>query len=297
MKYIFLLFLSASCFSLSAQQINSSSFYDVQARLHNPASTGSRQQALAGGSFRKQWSSMPGSPQTGVVYAQTYLNKARIGLGGYLYHDVTGPTSRSGLQLAYAYHLPVGEESSFSMGFEGRLQQLRFDRAKLQNALGSTDPVAASLANRIKADAGVGVAFTSPLLQVGAAVSQLVQSKYNLYELAGTRTEQSKLYRHWYLHGAYNWHTDEATVIVPHLLFTYLPNAPLEVQTGLRVTHNELFWYGLGWRRQQGWLLSAGIRVKEKFTVGYSFDMYNSPLNQYDKGSTGHELLLQYQLR
>lgn len=297
MKYLSLLPLLFFGAALSAQQLNTSSFYEIQAQLHNPAAAGSRQQAFVGSSFKKQWNGMPGSPQTGIVYAQTFLPAARLGLGGSIYHDVTGPTSRTGLQMAYAYHIPVGEESSFSLGIEGRLQQLRFDRLKLQAALGSVDPVAAGLANRSKADAGFGIAYTSPTWQAGVAVSQLVQSKYKLYEMAGTLAEQSKLYRHYYLHGSYNWRTDEATVITPNALFIYLPNAPFAVQTGARVTHNNLFWYGLSWRRQQGWLLSAGVKLKEKLSVGYSFDMYNSPLSVYEKGAAGHELMLHYQLR
>lgn len=281
----------------SAQQLNTSSFYELSPVLHNPATAGSRQHAFVGGSFKKQWSSMPGSPQTGLVYGQTFLPNMRLGLGGYLYHDVTGPTSRTGLQLAYAYHIPVAEKSSFSMGLEARFQQLRFDRAKLQAALGGIDPVVTATGNRYKADAGFGIAFTSPALQVGAAVSQLVQTKYDLYDAGGTAASQSRLYRHYYLHGAYTWAPDESTRLIPNALLIYLPNAPMEIQTGLRVMHNDLFWYGLGWRARQGWMLSAGFKLKEKFSIGYAFDFYNAPLNTYEKGSAGHELLLHYELR
>lgn len=297
MKYISTFLLLLFQLVVSAQQLNTSSFYELSPILHNPATAGSRQHAFIGGSFKKQWNSMPGSPQTGLVYGQTFLPNARLGLGGYLYHDVTGPTSRTGLQLAYAYHIPVAEQSSFSMGIEARFQQLRFDRAKLQAELGGLDPVVSAIGNRYKADAGVGIAFTSPALQVGAAVSQLVQTKYNLYDMPGTATSRSRHFRHYYLHAACTVNSDEATKIIPNALFIYLPNAPLEVQSGVRVLHNDLFWYGLGWRARQGWMLSAGFKVREKFSVGYSFDFYNSPLSMYEKGSAGHELMLHYELR
>lgn len=293
-RYLFVL-LTLTFFTGKAQQLNTSSFYELYAVLHNPATAGGSRHALMGSSLKKQWSSMPGNPQTGLVYGQTYLPKAKLGLGGYLYHDVTGPTSRTGLQMAYAYHIPVKEASSFSFGLEARLQQLRFDRAKLQAALGTLDPVATASSNRLKADAGVGVAFTSPTLQIGAAVSQLVQSNYQLYEMAGTRAQQSRLYRHFYLHGAYSWQVDEETKITPNGLLIYLPNAPLEVQSGLRVNHNNLFWYGLNYRVRQGWMISGGVKLKQKFSIGYSFDIYSSPLTIYEKGSSGHELMLHYE--
>ncbi|MDQ3277600.1 MAG: type IX secretion system membrane protein PorP/SprF [Bacteroidota bacterium] len=295
MQYFLLLLLFVSQL-VSAQQLNTTSFYELYPVLHNPATAGSRQHAFLGGSFKTQWSNMPGSPKTGLLYGQTYLPTARLGLGGYLYRDVTGPSSRTGLQMSYAYHIPVKEKSSLSFGLEARLQQLSFDREKLQQELGANDPVVSGTGTRFKADAGFGAAYTAPRLQVGAAVSQLVQSKYELYEVAGTLAEQSKLYRHYYLHGAYTLLTDEVTKITPNLLFIYFPNAPLEVQTGVRILHNELLWYGLSWRARQGWMLSAGVKLKEKFTVGYSFDVYNAPLSIYQKGSSGHELLLHYDL-
>jgi hypothetical protein len=87
---------------------------------------------------------------------------------------------------------------------------------------------------------------------------------------------------------------DQTTRIIPNLLFIYLPNAPLEVQGGARVEHNNIFWYGLTWRAEQAWLISAGVRIKQRFNIGYSFDIYYSPLSVYDDGSNGHEIMLRY---
>lgn len=296
MKHLaFLLLLIVAGRTGSSQQLNTSSFSELAPVLHNPATTGSSRHAFLGSSFKTQWSSMPGKPQTALLYGQAFLPAARLGLGGYLYHDVTGPTARTGLQMAYAYHIPFKEGQSLSFGLEARLQQLSFDREKLQAELGGADPVAMGLRNRLKADGGFGIAYTSPTLQVGASVSQLVQTKYQLYEMIGNTTEQSKLYRHWYLHGAYTFLSDDETKIIPNLLLIYLPNAPLEMQSSVKVEHNHLFFYSLGWRRNQGWMLSAGVKPTEKLTIGYAFDLYASPVSLYESGSSGHELLLQYQ--
>jgi type IX secretion system PorP/SprF family membrane protein len=293
---LFLFILLAIGVRSTAQQLNTSSFYQLYSVLHNPASAGSNEHAIIGGSFRKQWSNMPGSPQTGLVYGQTYLKRAKIGLGGYLYNDVTGPTSRTGLQMAYAYRIPVKEKTFLSLGLEARLQQLRFDKAKLLAELGGIDPVALGTTNRLKADAGFGICYNSPSFQLGASVSQLVQTKYNLYEGGDTVSGQSRLYRHYYLHGNYNWQMDDETLIVPNVLFIYLPNAPLESQFGATVK-NKVVWFGLNWRAKQSWMISAGVTLKERFSIGYAFDIYSTPVNIYAKGSSGHELLLHYEFR
>jgi hypothetical protein len=43
-------------------------------------------------------------------------------------------------------------------------------------------------------------------------------------------------------------------------------------------------------------MLSAGIKVQQKLTVGYSFDIYSTPLSVFDRGANAHELLLRYQM-
>jgi type IX secretion system PorP/SprF family membrane protein len=222
-------------------------------------------------------------------------------VGGYLFSDVTGPTKRLGLQMAYAYHIPLRNEGVFSLGIEGRFQQFSIDKEKLQRSLGS-DPVLAGPGNRYTGDAGFGMSFTNKKFQVGASVSQLVQSTMDFYKLnlSGSasplpeRSKEARLYRHYYLHGNYKWKVDDATTIVPSAMLIYLPNAPLEFQGGARVEHNEVFWWGLALRAGQSWMVSAGLHINKKFTVGYSFDIYNTPLSVYDKGSNGHEILLKF---
>jgi type IX secretion system PorP/SprF family membrane protein len=295
MKYVYFFVLLALASTTShSQQLMASSFFDMHGVLHNPATAGSKKMGTVGGTFRTQWDGMPGGPQTGLIFGNTFLSKAKLGIGGLLYNDVTGPTRRTGLQTSIAYHIAMNDnKSSLSFGLEGRFQQFSFDREKLLPVLGN-DPVIAGAENRIKGDAGFGVAFTTSDFQVGASVSQLIQSKLELYEGQGNPNEEARLYRHFYVHSNYNWDVDDATRIIPNLLFIYLPNAPLEVQGGARVEHHNTFWYGLNYRARQAWMVNAGVRIKNKFNIGYSFDIYTTPLSLYDKGSNGHEIMLRY---
>ena len=290
--HLLAIFFLAAC-SCRAQQLAASSFYDMYGTLHNPATAGVQRYATVGGDFRTQWSGMPGAPQTGMIFGSTYLKNANVGIGGYLYNDVTGPTTHNGLQMAYSYQIEMRNKAIFSLGLEARFQQFSYDKAKLQGSLGN-DPVIAGSDKRSKGDAGFGVAFTSEKFQIGASVSQLIQSKLNLYEGSGNPTEVAKLYRHYYLHGYYKLTVDEGTKIIPNMLMIYLPNAPTEFQAGARVEHNNLFWYGLAWRAKQAWMLSAGVRIKQRFNIGYAFDIYTTPLSVYDNGSNGHEIMLRY---
>jgi type IX secretion system PorP/SprF family membrane protein len=294
-RILSILLLSLTIHTVQAQQLMNSSLYDLQGNLHNPAVAGLQQQTVLGASYRSMWSGIEGSPVTALVFGSTYLQKAKIGIGGYLYSDVTGPTSRRGIQTSYAYHIPMQNGAQFSVGLEARFQQFAIDKAMLIDALGN-DPVMGGAATRFKGDAGLGVAYTSAKWQLGASVSQLIQSKLDFYTGNLQRNEEARLYRHFYLHGSYQWQVDANTRIIPNFLVIYLPNAPTELQAGARVEHRELFWWGLSLRARQSWMLSTGIKLQKKMTIGYSFDIYSTPLSVFDQGPNAHELLLRYQL-
>jgi len=292
-KLILLINVAVLAGALQGQQLMTSSMYDQHGNLHNPATAGSAKHAMIGASYRKTWDGISGAPQTTLIFGSTYLKNAKIGIGGYLCNDVTGPTRRTGGQMAYSYHIQMANDATFSLGLEARLQQFSLDKAKLSATLGN-DPVLASAESRFKADAGFGLAYNGKKLQVGASVSQLIQSKLDFYSGNLNPTEEGRLYRHYYLHGNYEWDVDGNTKIIPNLLFIYLPNAPLEVQGGARVEHNDVFWWGLGLRARQSWMISAGVKIQKKFTIGYCFDIFNTPLSVYDRGANGHEILLRY---
>lgn len=280
-----------------AQQLQTSSMYDLQGVLHNPSLAGVQQdpgvKGIAGANYRTQWSGIEGAPRTITVFGSFALPAYKIGIGGYIYNDKTGPTSRTGLELSLAKHIHMSNDAVFSLGIETRLQQYSINKGKLAETLGN-DPVLGSSDNRIKFDAGFGISFTNKNLQLGASVSQLVQSKLKFYSGNMATTEEAQLYRHYYFHGKYNWNVDGFTTITPHAMAIYLPNAPLDLMGGVRVEHNRLLWWGLGYRLHQSWLISAGFHIKKKITIGYAYDVYKTPISDFDGGHSAHEIMLRY---
>ena len=291
---ILILFFLGAVTQISAQQLQTSSMYDLQGIYHNPSTAGV-QGSMVGVSYRTQWSGFSGAPKTATVFGSFDMPKHNIGIGGYIDNDKTGPTSRTGVQLAFAKHIPLDNGGRFSLGIEARGLQYSIDRAKLTESLGA-DPAIGTSDNRFKFDAGFGISYTGKKLQVGVAASQLVQSKLDFYTGNLTRSEEGRLYRHYYFHGKYKWTVDDATTISPNFLVIYLPNAPTEYQFGARVEHNEKFWWGVGYRVKQSFLLSAGLNVNKKFTIGYAFDIYNTPVSVFDAGANAHEMLLRYNI-
>lgn len=294
MKYTFIAILCLSAaVTARSQQLQTSSFYDMQGVLHNPSTAGVYADNFIGASYRTQWSGISGNPKTATVFGSFDFPKQKMGLGAYGYNDRTGPTSRTGLQVAIAKHIPMANDGKLSFGIETRFQQFAINQSKLAQTLGD-DPVLAGSDNQFKFDAGLGVSYTGKKLQIGASVSQMVQSKLNFYSGNLSRTEEARLYRHYYGHAAYKWDVDGATTITPNVLFIYLPNAPMEFQAGVRVEHNNLLWWGLGVRARQNLMLSAGVHATKNLSIGYGYDFYNAPLSLFDGGSNAHEVIIRY---
>ena len=296
MKKIFVILFVIAALQAPAQQLQTSSLYDLQGMLFNPSMAGSNGSQVGAG-YRTQWNGLSGAPKTATAFGSFDLPELKIGLGGYLYNDQTGPTSRTGVQLAFAKHIPAGNDGRFSLGIEARGLQYSIDRAKLAATLGS-DPALGSSDNQFKFDAGFGISFSNKKWQVGASVSQLIQSKLDFYTGSLSRSEEGRLYRHYYFHGLYNWAIDNTNTITPHVLVTYLPNAPVEVQAGVRLEHKQLFWAGMGFRLRQSLTASAGFNITKKFMLGYSFDLYQNPVSIFDNGGgNAHEVMLRYLFR
>ncbi len=297
MKHLFFIASFTGLTLLSnAQQLQTSSLYDMQGILHNPSMAGLLPNNIIGVTYRSQWNGISGGPKTATVFGSFELPKNGIGVGGYIYQDKTGPTSRTGIDISLSKHINMGDKGTFSLGLETRLQQYALDRAKLTATLGS-DPALGTADSRFKYDAGFGVAYTGKNIQLGASVSQLVQSKLDFYSGNLSTSEEARLYRHYYFHAAYNWKVDGVTVVTPNALLVYLPNAPANFQLGARVEHNKTFWWGLGYRANQSFMISAGVNINKKLTLGYAYDDYLNPVGKFNNGGGSHEVIVRFNMQ
>ena len=179
-KYLFFFAVLNVASFAHGQQLQSSSFYDLQGVIHNPAMAGMQGHDMIGATYRTQWSAIKGAPKTATVFGSFDMPKHAMGLGGYLYNDQTGPLSRTGLNLSFAKHIAL-KKGKISVGLEAKVQQYAIDRDKLSESLGTIDPVLMGGDNKYKFDAGFGAAYITDRLQVGASVAQLIQSKLDFY--------------------------------------------------------------------------------------------------------------------
>jgi type IX secretion system PorP/SprF family membrane protein len=295
-KFTLLFLLILAINSLSAQQLHFTSQYLQHNAMYNPGAAGISNKDMIGLSFRSMWSSFPGNPKTYMVYGDANLEKLKAGMGAYVYRDETGPTSRTGIQLAFSKHIISQDgKNKLGLGLEVRGLQYAIDKNKLSGALGS-DPALAGAENKLTFDAGAGAYFTNGKLSVGAAVSQLVQSKLQLADVPNS-TQGGKLYRHYNFNINYKIQTGGDIYLIPNALVRVIENSPSEYEMGLLVNYQEKVWWGLNYRIDQFWSLQAGFKILNRVGLTYSYDYYQAPISIFTDGSGAHELGLRFDLK
>jgi type IX secretion system PorP/SprF family membrane protein len=279
-----------------AQQLHFTSQYLQHNAMYNPAAAGISNKSMVGLSYRSMWSSFPGNPKTFMVYGDAELKKLNAGIGAYLYRDETGPTSRTGVQLAYSYHVKSrNEKNKLGLGLELRALQFAIDKSKLTAALGN-DPVLSGSSNKVGIDAGAGVYFTNGTFSAGAAVSQLIQSKLELANVPNSK-QGGKLYRHYNFNANYRIPTGDDIFLIPNVLVRVIENSPSEYEMGLNVNYKETIWWGLAYRVDQYWSIQAGFKMLKRAGLTYSYDYFQSPISIFTGGSGAHELGLRFDLK
>lgn len=290
----FFVVFAISC--AEAQQLHFTSQYLQHNAMYNPAAAGISNKDMIGVSYRDMWSSFPGNPKTFMIYGDRALEKLNAGIGAYLYRDETGPTSRTGAQLAYSYHINSKDgKHKLGLGLELRALQFAIDKNKLIGALGN-DPVMAGASNKIGIDAGAGVYYTNGKLSAGAAVSQLIQSKLELANVPNSK-QGGKLYRHYNFNANYKIQTGDDIYLIPNAMIRVIENSPSEYEFGMNVNYQEKIWWALNWRVDQFWSLQAGFKILQHVGITYSYDYYQTPISVFTGGSGAHELGLRFDFK
>ncbi|MES2431648.1 MAG: type IX secretion system membrane protein PorP/SprF [Bacteroidota bacterium] len=288
------LLLSVGITNADAQQIFRISQFNQHNFLNNPAAAGAADAPSIGGAYRKMWSGIDGGPQTTILFGDKYFAKKKVGLAVVLYDDKTGPTSRTGGQvnLSYSINLENGRRLMFGLG--GQVLQQKLDKAEFANSeyFDPTDPIMSAEPNVTKGDASAGIYYKSSTLNVGASVQQIVQSKLDY--IKGTTNVEGKQYRHYNFTADYYARTDEDNVLVPNILVRYLPNAPVDIEGGIRLEHKDILWVGFNYHYKQSYAALAGVKINHKLAIGYAYDVYNTPLNVFYNGGDAHEISLRY---
>ena len=287
---IYILFVMAGL-SAYSQQNPLYTQYMFNPFVVNPALTGTHDYYQVWLNSRMQWVGMTDAPVTNTLSIYGPLENHDMGVGGYVYSDITGPTSRLGANGAYAYNLAINEDLRLSMGIFAGFVQYKMDKTQIEFEQPESDFFTKEV--YFLPDASVGVYMYNNFLHVGISATQLFNSKLDFIQEAFDTEEDSLKYNsvfgrlksHFYLTGGYRYFFSSDIAIEPTLIMRIVAPSSPQVDFNVRVIYQNMVWGGVAFRSQDALSFIAGYAHDKKIFLGMSYDIGVNKLSPSHIGS------------
>ncbi len=289
LKAILLLFAIAGSGTLLGQQLPQFTQYMFNDFVINPAIAGTQNHYQIRTNHRFQWVGLADPPMTNSIAFYGPSEKWDMGYGGYIYNDVTGPTSRTGLTGSYAYNIAVNNTMRLSMGISFSMIQYRVDGTQL-NPKDVSDP---SILNMVSTsympDAGLGAYLYADEFYVGLSISQILNNRVKVFDY---KVDDNRLKPQFNITGGYIYELNQDWDLEPMLIFK--GTAPKEISFDItaKVTWQKMVWGAVSYRYTEAVAILIGYSYQDTFIFGYAYDIGITSLRNYNSGT--HELMIGY---
>lgn len=235
-----------------------------------------------------------GENPRGQAYWEEYTSaKPHHGWGVSVINDRTGPLSRFSAYATYAYHLGIGPRTSISGGISLGVINNTLNTSKLIFDNPVDPAVAASgTLNTIRPDINAGIWLYSANFFAGISAQQIIDQGLQFND--NTLTTGSKTYPHLFSTFGYKFYAGQTFSIIPSVVFRYVEPLPLGIDINVKAQYLDRFWFGAGYRVEDGISAMVGVNVSNIFNVGYAYDYTTSRLQNFTKGT--HEIVLGFML-
>tara|TARA_B100001758_G_scaffold246210_1_gene260763 strand:+ start:199 stop:1104 length:906 start_codon:yes stop_codon:yes gene_type:complete len=295
MKKLIFLFITIMISSFSkAQQLPHLTQYMINNYAINPAVSGMYDYYQIKTSIRNQWVGINDAPRTTILSIYGKKN-TKVALGGSVFSDVTGPTSRTGGDFSYSYSFSITPVIDLSLALSAGFTQFKIIKSSI-SVEDQLDPLMlGGDVVRTLPDATFGLNLYTDSWYFGLSIPQLLSSELNLMDdnfarIYDTTSINGKLSSHIYLLAAYKYKLNTNITFEPNLFYKYVNGVKGQLDLGIKTEYKELLWGGLNYNFNNDLsALSAllGFNINEKFNIGYS---YGIPSSEYNSGS--HEFML-----
>ncbi|MCJ7446105.1 MAG: type IX secretion system membrane protein PorP/SprF [Bacteroidales bacterium] len=319
MKYfksiLSVIILSFLCGAAQAQQFPMYSQYMMNGFLINPSFAGRDGYTTVNITAREQWVGLGQAPSTYAASFQTrilknsYIMKAtsvrrklvrptkggKVGLGGYVFNDNNGIMRRTGIQVAYAYHISMGVgategyPNNLAFGLAGTLYQYAID---LNGDLVLHDIDDEFLNNYDRSvfipDFNFGVSFTTSKYYMGFAMTNILRG--SLLFAKNSDSKRTEL-GHYFLTGGVKIPLNPSWTLEPSALIksSDMLLKSLQMDLTTRIYFKDDYWMGLSWRTNDAIIMMLGLKY-DRFYFAYAFDFTLTDIRKQSFGT--HELTL-----
>jgi len=274
-----------------SQQIPQYSQWSLHQFANNPAHAGIKSCIDIHALYRLQWVGFEGAPKSGFftmaiplkAKRSKYLS-ARHGTGFKFETDQIGQFNINRFNLAYAAHFNFTTDDRLSFGLYGGFMQMGYDSKNVHTS--EPDPTVSQEASFVAPDASFGTWFNSKFYYVGLTLKNLIPSKWN--NIGNTSRNRF----HASFNAGYQFRLSENLSLLPSTNLRLPPKGPVSLDLNLMFDIKNTIGLGIGYRNTDAVIALLNIKIKEQFSIAYSFDYTLSKIQL--GGQNTHELSLRY---
>jgi type IX secretion system PorP/SprF family membrane protein len=279
-KKIKLFFLVLSILMISklgiSQQLPIYTNYMLNPYAYNPAVAGSKPTAVFNLNYRNQWVGFQDAPKTYMISLHSPIGKQKkLSVGVLVNSDNTGLLSRTS-----GYY-------TLGLGVSGGMVQYRVKLFDAKIADAGDDLLTGNILSNNVFDSNGGLYLYSDKLFFGVATYQYIGNKITW------KDSQSNLSQHMYATLGYTFKVSKTISVQPSALAKFNAPAPFQPEFSLRAFYKNIIWLGGSYRMNDAASALVGVTIKDKLTIGYSYDIITSNIKSYSRGS--HEIAICYQ--
>jgi len=275
-KIFFIILIVGIGFVSKAQQDPQFSQNMYNFLTFNPAFAGVGDEITASIINRQQWIGFDGAPVSTAFNGNIpiRIGNRMHGLGLTVISDKLGIQNTTNIKFQYAYQFKILKgvlNTGLSIGVQNNAMKGKWDPNDLNDPVLNGESIDAS---KMVFDAGLGFYYRSKTIYLGASLSHV-----NKPNVAYNESNETYLYRHYYIMGGYKYVLNNQFDIIPSFFFKTDGVMP-QYDINTNVVYNKKYRSGVSYRVDDAIVLLVGILLKNGLDIGVAYDVSTSDIKK-----------------
>lgn len=274
LRFSLISLLVITLFPSKAQQPQVYNQFFMNPYMYNPAYAGVEGHAAIFVMYRDQWTNIEGAPQ--VSHASFHVPlQGGIALGGAAFNVTQGLLTTSAAKASASYLINIDRTHflRFGMSLGAGINSVNISEFD--------SPGDAAFNNFLDQSTffigDVGVAYHFGHFNVGVSLPNLFSynpiTQKEVADLKFSPTDNILFKMN------YRGHVSDDFAFEPHVIYRYSNVVPHQIE-GTMIAHlYHIVWVGASYRQDAGIIGLAGAKVKEKFAIGFAYELGNSNIS------------------
>lgn len=276
-QFQFIFFLLIFVFARAQQDPLLTQFWNISTSF-NPATTGLSYKHQAGINYRNQWEKINGAPNTLFTTYNARIDKYKSGIGINYMYETIGELKQHRFDLNYSYHVDLGNEKKLAFGASVGFRELSF----IPNYITELSP-----SQGFGFLSNFGIAYKTKNFNIGLSSTQINEAKIKEVGFSYSR--------HYFFNASYDFNLTNNFTLKPQVLLR-TDGVFMSTDINLLAIFQKQYWIGVTSRSRNTFSFMGGIDLKEKYRIGYNYDITYSRLNN-GVSSGSHEIVLGFLLK